>query len=131
MRAIDKRYLREFWAGMTAYTVIMLTVWPLVRTTENDGLRIVIALLPVIPILFVIRALLRYILDADELVQRLHLEALAIAAGVVAVASLVGGFLASAEVIHLDGAILIWVFPVIGGVFGFSVKFLERRYTRS
>ena len=131
MRAIDKRYQRHVLVAMTAYMVIMLTVWPLVRTTQSDSLRIAIALLPVVPILFVIHALLRYILDADELVQRLHLEALAIAAGVVAVASLVGGFLASAEVIKIDGAILIWVFPLIGGVFGFARKFLGLRYTRS
>lgn len=131
MRAIDKRYLRQFVTAMTAYVIIMLTLWPLVRTTESDVLRVVIALIPVVPILFVIRALVRYILDADELVQRLHLEALAIAAGVVAVASLVGGFLASAEVIKIDGAILIWVFPLIAVVFGIVRALGERRYARA
>ncbi|MEO7934864.1 MAG: hypothetical protein ABIR27_01255 [Dokdonella sp.] len=131
MRAIDKRYMRHFFTAMTAYVIIMLTVWRLVRTTESHGLRVAIALLPVIPILFVIRAMVRYILDADELVQRLHLEALAIAAGVVAVASLIGGFLAAAEVIRIDGSILIWVFPVIALVFGIARAFGERRYARA
>ncbi len=131
MRAIDKRYVRHFFTAMTAYMIIMLTIWPLVRTTESHGLRVAIALVPVIPILFVIRALVRYILDADELVQRLHPEALAIAAGVVAVASLVGGFLAAAELITMDGSILIWVFPVIALVFGIARAFGERRYARA
>lgn len=131
MRAIDRRYVRHFFTAMTAYVIIMLTIWPLVRTTESHTLRVVIALVPVIPILFVIRALVRYILDADELVQRLHLEALAIAAGVVAVASLIGGFLAAAEVIKIDGSILVWVFPVIALVFGIARAFGERRYARA
>lgn len=131
MRAIDKRYLREFLTAMTAYVVIMLTIWPLVRTVQSAGLRVAIAMTPVVPILFVLRALVRYILDADELVQRLHLEALSIAAGVVAVASLVGGFLAAAEVIRIDGAILIWVFPLLCVVFGIARAFGERRYARS
>ena len=131
MRAIDKRYVREFFTAMTAYVIIMLTIWPLVRTTESHALRVFIALIPVIPILFVIRALVRYILDADELVQRLHLEALAISAGVVAVASLVGGFLAAAELIRIDGAILLWVFPAISVVFGIARAFGERRYARA
>ena len=96
-----------------------------------DSPRLAELRVPVIPILFVIRAMARYILDADELVQRLHLEALAIAAGVVAVASLVGGFLAAAEVITMDGSILIWVFPVIALVFGIARAFGERRYARA
>ncbi len=129
MRAIDKRYLREVLIAMTAYTIIMLTIWPMVDTTKSHVLRIVIALLPVIPILFVMRALVRYILDADELVQRLHLEALAISAGVVGIASLVGGFLAAAEVIKIDGVILFWVFPALAGTFGLARKLAARRYS--
>jgi hypothetical protein len=106
----------------------MLTVWPLVRTTDDRMLRALIAMVPVIPIGFVIRAIIRQILGADEMLQRLHLEALAISAGIVAVFSMIGGFLAAAEVITLDGSILLWVFPALGGIFGLARGLATRRY---
>ncbi|MBL0162192.1 MAG: hypothetical protein IPP82_00720 [Xanthomonadales bacterium] len=128
MRAIDKRYLREFPPAMAAYTVVMLTVWPLVRTTDDHTLRALIVMTPVIPIGFAIRAIIRHILAADEMMQRLHLESLAISAGIVGVASLIGGFLAAAEVITLDGSILLWVFPALAGSFGLVRSVATRRY---
>lgn len=131
MRAVEKRYLREFLPAMAAYTVIMLTVWPLVRTTDDRLMRTLIALAPVIPVLFAVRAIIRQILGSDEMMQRLHLEALAISAGIVAVVSLTGGFLAAAQVIDLDGSILLWVFPALAGTFGLARVIATRRYERS
>ncbi len=131
MRDVEKRYLREFLPAMAAYTLVMLTVWPLVRTTDDCTLRTLIALAPVIPTLFVVRAIIRNILGADELMQRLHLEALAISAGIVAVVSLAGGFLVAAKVIELDGSILLWVFPALAATFGVVRAIAARRYTRS
>lgn len=131
MRSVDKRYLREILMALAAYMIIMFTVWPLVDTTESIGLRVMIALIPVVPVLFGIRALVRYILDADELVQRLHLEALAISAGVVGVVSMAVGFLAAAKLIELDGSILFWVFPALAGTFGFARSLAARRYARA
>lgn len=131
MRAVEKRYLREFLPAMVAYTVVMLTVWPLVRTTDDRLMRTLIALAPVIPVLFAVRAIIRQILGSDEMMQRLHLEALAISAGIVAVVSLTGGFLAAAQVINLDGSILLWVFPALAGTFGLARVIATRRYERS
>ncbi|HET9032679.1 MAG TPA: hypothetical protein VFN25_07215 [Dokdonella sp.] len=127
MRATDKRYLRELLPSMAVYTIVMLTVWPLVRTTDDVMLRALIAMAPVIPIGFTTRAIIRHILAADEMMQRLHLEALAISAGVVGVTSLIGGFLAAGEVISLDGSILFWVFPVLAGTFGLARSLAIRR----
>lgn len=131
MRSIYKRYVREILMALTAYMIIMLTVWPLLDTTDSLGLRVGIALSPVIPILFGIRSLVRYILDADELIQRLHLEALAISAGTVAVVCILVGFLVEAKLIELDGSILFWVFPALGGTFGLARGLAARRYARA
>ena len=127
MRDVEKRYVREFLPAIAAYTVVMLTVWPLVRTTDDRMIRALIALAPVIPILFVVRAIVRNILGSDEMMQRLHLEALAISAGIVGVVSILVGFLVAAKVIELDGSILLWVFPALGGTFGFARKIAMRR----
>ncbi len=131
MRAADKRYMREFVPAMAAYTLVMLTVWPLVRTTDDRMLRALIAVVPVVPVLFVVRAIIRHILAVDEMMQRLNLEALAVSAGIVGVASLVAGFLAAAGVIVLDGSILIWVFPALAGTFGVARMMAARRFGRA
>ncbi len=131
MRAVEKRYLREFLPAMVAYTLVMLTVWPLAGTTDERMLRALIALAPVVPILFAVRAIIRHILGADEMMQRLHLEALAISAGIIGVVSLAAGFLAAAKVIELDGSILIWVFPALAATFGIVRMLAARRFDRA
>ncbi|TAN04651.1 MAG: hypothetical protein EPN36_08080 [Rhodanobacteraceae bacterium] len=60
-----------------------------------------------------IALLARRVLASDEMQQRMHLVALSVATGVVSAASVVGGFLAMAEVWRVGGDILFWVFPAL------------------
>ena len=50
------------------------------------------------------------------------------ATGVVATLSLIGGFLASARVLALDGSILIWVFPVMMACYGITRWRVAQQY---
>ncbi|HEV2682427.1 MAG TPA: hypothetical protein VGV14_18125 [Rhodanobacter sp.] len=127
-RSIHQRYQREFWPAMAAYMVIMFLLWPLLPQVHNELLKIALAVLPVLPVLFVVRAMVRLVLGSDELEQRIHLIGLAIAATVVSTLSLVGGFLAAADVIKLDGAILIWVWPILVVVYAAGRGWASRRY---
>ena len=110
-RPVHQRYQREFWPAMTAYVLIMLLLWPLLPRVHSELLKVVLAVLPVLPVLFVVRAMVRMVLGGDELEQRIHLIGLAIAATAVSSLSLIGGFLAAAGVVRLDGSILIGVWP--------------------
>lgn len=127
-RSIHRRYQREFWPAMAAYVAIMFLLWPLLPKVHNALLEVVLALLPVVPVLFVVRAMVRLVLGSDELEQRIHLIGLAVAATVVSTLSLVGGFLAAAGIIKLDGAILIWVWPILVVVYAFGRGWASRRY---
>ena len=128
-RSVHKRYQREFWPAMAAYVAIMFLLWPLLpRLHDNALLKIALALLPVVPVLFVVRAMVRLVLGSDELEQRTHLIGLAIAATVVSTLSLAGGFLAAAGVIRLDGAVLIYVWPVLVVVYAAGRAWASRRY---
>ncbi|GAB2553282.1 hypothetical protein [Rhodanobacter koreensis] len=127
-RSIHQRYQREFWPAMAAYVAIMFLLWPLLPKVHNALLEVVLALLPVVPVLFVVRAMVRLVLGSDELEQRIHLIGLAVAATVVSTLSLVGGFLAAAGIIKLDGAILIWVWPILVVVYAFGRGWASRRY---
>lgn len=127
-RSIHKRYKREFWPAMLAYIAIMFLLWPLLPRMHNELLKIALALLPVVPVLFVVRAMVRLVLGSDELEQRTHLIGLAIAATVVSMLSLTGGFLAAAGIIQLDGTVLIFVWPVLVVVYSAGRIWASRRY---
>ena len=127
-RPIHRRYQREFWPPMAAYVLIMLLLWPQLPRVHNELLKIALALLPVLPVLWVVRAMVRLVLGSDELEQRIHLIGLAIAAAVVSALSLAGGFLAAAGVLPLDGSVLIGVWPALVVVYAMGRGWASRRY---
>lgn len=128
-RLKSKRYQQHVLWAMAVYIAVMVLVWPLVRTTASVPLKWMLALAPLPPMLYVVGLMARRIRDSDELEQRTHLIGLGVATGVVGVLSLAGGFLASAQVLALDGSILIWVFPLMVGCYGVTRWQLTRRYS--
>ena len=71
------------------------------RDASGPSLKLLLALVPLVPVMWVIWLMARRVVNSDELEQRLHLIALSAATGLVAVTSLVGGFLCAAGVIAL------------------------------
>lgn len=128
MRGVHRRYYKEFFPAMLAYVAIMLFVWPYLSAIEQPVLKGVLALLPVLPIALVIRAMVRLVLGSDELEQRTHLVGLAVASALVAVLSLAGGFLAAAHLVTLDGTILLSVFPCMLVAYSAARSWANRRY---
>lgn len=108
----ERQYRHQLSIAMVAYMAAMLLVWPLARTTASVPLKVLLAVLPVLPMLYVIGLMARRIGASDEFEQRVHLVALGAATALLGALSLVGGFLAAAGVLALDGSVLIWVFPV-------------------
>jgi len=107
-RLSQKQYEWRVLGAMSLYTACMLLEWPLVRTTASVPLKCLLALLPVAPMVYVIW--------------------LGIATAVVGALSLAGGFLCIAQVLTLDGSILIWVFPCLMFGYGVSRWLVTRRY---
>lgn len=120
-RTIERRYTRQFMPAMLIYMVAMLYVWPLQKTMEPGLLKLASALLPVLPIAWLIVASIRYVLGHDELERRQHLEALAIGVAIVSVASMVLGFLAAANLIVVDASLaLLLVYPALSIAYGLT-----------
>jgi len=111
-RFTEKQYRNQLSLAMVAYMAAMLLIWPLSRTAASVPLKVVLAVVPVLPMLFVIGLMARRIGASDEFEQRVHLLALGAATALLGALSLVGGFLDAAGVLALRGSILIWVFPV-------------------
>ena len=127
-RFSEKAYRRRVWLAMTAYMTCMLLLWPQLHVVSAMALKVLLALLPLVPMLYLIGVMWRRVRDSDELEQHTHLVALGVATMVVSVLSLVAGFLAAAHVLALDGDILIWVFPVIMVSYDLTRWWVARRY---
>lgn len=119
MRNIDRRHLRMTLPTAAVYIVLMLYVFPREAHIATPWLKAVVALSPVLPMLFLAWMMIRYVNRCDEMERRQQLEAAGIAVVVVGVASMVLGFLGAAKLIALDGTlVLLFVLPALCLVYG-------------
>ena len=126
---LRKRYTREVMLAMAGYVVLLVLSILLLKRVEDGLLRALTALLPVPPMMLVLRAMIRYIRDADELQQRIELEAVSFATAFISLVYLTGGFLQSAKVIDVPSNVaMIWVFPLVCLSYGLAKAVVARRY---
>jgi hypothetical protein len=125
-----KNYQRRTMLAMSVYVALLLMVWPLARDASSLPLKIFFALVPVVPVLYVIWLMGWRIRLSDELEQRTHLIGLGVATAIVSVFSLIGGFLANAKVLTLETSamVLLWVFPVLVVSYSIARARVARRY---
>lgn len=122
----SKHYQWQVVAGTAVYALLVIACVKLLKHLPASPLRIPLALLPALPMLWVIWAVVRYLKRADELQRRVHLEALSVAAGVTAFLSLSYGLLE-----NLGGLPMIsawWGFVVLDLIWAFTSLILFRRY---
>ena len=125
-----RRYLRALWPIMIGYSLTLFVSLTLVRRgIESVPLRALVAVLPALPIVLLMRAALRYLREIDELQRRIETESIGIASLLVSVLYFAGGLLQKADVLHFDAAaVMIWVFPLLCLVYGIAKLILARRY---
>lgn len=127
--ALRKRYLREFLPAMAGYVVLLFLSLTLLKRVDEPALRAMVALLPVPPVALAVRAIMRYIRDADELQRQIELEAVSMATALVSLLYMAGGFLQLAKVIDVpSGVAMIWVFPLVCAVYGLAKIAIARRF---
>lgn len=129
-RLSPRSYDVRMMLAMGVYVAVFLGVWPQVRGTADPVVKTVCALLPVLPLLYVVWLMAQRVLRSDELEQRTHLIGIGVAAAVVALVSLVAGFLAAAGLLGLDttAVVLVWIFPLLLLVYGAARSYAARRY---
>ncbi len=129
-RPAGKRYLRALWPIMIGYSLtLFLSIYWIKRGIESVPLRALVAVLPALAIVLMMRAALRYLREIDELQRRIETEAIGIASLLVSVLYFAGGLLQKAKVIDVDSAAaMIWVFPLLCLIYGVAKMILTRRY---
>lgn len=132
MRAIHRRYLREFFMAMSAYVALIALYGVLVPRIPAGPWRFALAIAPLLPVIGVIRAVVRLIRDEDELERRIDLEAFAIAAMVTGFGFFSFGLLLSVGAFPKPPAFLvaILVMPALFASYGIAKWAVSRRYAR-
>ena len=112
---------------MGAYVVTaLLAVRALTTMDLEPHSRLVIGLLPLLPLLVMGRGLVRMIRHQDELYKRIQFEAVAYAAVIVIVVSLTLGVLEEFDVVpHVNS---MWAGQVLVFAWGIAAGILTRRY---
>lgn len=132
MRPVYRKYLKSFIPAMLAYVVVLFASAFVFKKIGPDAqlyLRAGLSLAPVIPIIFVCAALIRFLRDSDELERKIELEAIAFSSLCTGLIFISLGFLAATNIIYLNGAMVaIWVFPSLFGLYGVAKYFTSRRY---
>lgn len=125
-----RRYLRALWPIMIGYSLsLFASIWLIKRGIVSVPLRALVAVLPALPIVLLMRAALRYLREIDELQRRIETEAIGAASLLLSVLYFAGGLLQRAKVIDLDAAVaMIWVFPLLCAFYGIAKMILTRRY---
>ena len=125
-----KRYIRALWPIMIFYSLSLFgSIWVIKRGIASVPLRAVIAVLPALAIVLLMRAGLRYLREIDELQRRIETEAIGAASLLVSVLYFAGGLLEKAKVLHFDAAAaMIWVFPLLMLFYGGAKYIFTRRY---
>ena len=132
MRTAHRQYLKTFIPAMIAYVVVLFASILILKKIGMEAplhLRAVLSLAPIVPIILVCRALIRFLHDSDELERKIELEAIALSGLFTGLIFLCLGFLASSKIIYLDGAaVAIWVFPSLFGLYGVAKCISSWRY---
>lgn len=128
-RALMSRYRREFLPAMAAYVGVMLCWKRLLALVQAPWLRLLVALLPALLVLWIMRAFVRFVRDSDELQRRIELESGAFAGLLVSAGYMAAGFVQTAGLIDLPAKVaMLWVFPSLCFTYGITKVVIARRY---
>lgn len=119
-----RQYKIRFTIAIISYVAI---IFPLVSAADHaqGAWKIVLALTPLIPLIVVFVSAVQMIRGIDELERQIHIEALAIAAGVTALLSVTYGFL---EVAHFPRPSAWFTYAVVMISWCAATPFVSRRY---
>ena len=122
----SKRYLRELMSSIAAYAIVLIISILILNSAPKEAIwRPVVALLPMLPAVFVIIAVVHELKHIDELQQRIQLEALAIAFMGTAFLTFSYGFLENVGFPHIS-----WfaVWPIMAVLWLMGLVISRRRY---
>ena len=125
-KELMRRYIRELiWSSIIYAIVLILSITLLKQFEFARVWQIVISLSPVIPVVFVILAIMRLMIYSDELQQRIQLFAISFSAALTGLITFSYGFL---ENVGFPKFPTFYVLPMLIFIWGMSLRYFEKRY---
>lgn len=123
---VQKRYFKEFGISMGLYIVLLIgSIAVLTNFELPKAAQIVVTLIPVIPTIFVVIAVMRALRDSDELQQKIQLQAVTFSAIVTGLITFTYGFLENVGFPHLPS---LFIFPLMLALWGIGAGIFARNY---
>ena len=127
MNTESRRHQRRFLIWMAVYCVVILVDgFLLPKPARTDGVHVVGALIPMVPLLFAGYESFSAIRAMDELQRRIHLEGWMFSVIATSVVTLTVGLLqwmAAVPTVSLG-----WVWPILCSFYGLGAALAQRRY---
>jgi len=121
-----RRYFWQLGGAMVAYLIILFgSIAAVLAMHLSGGVEVAVVLLPVIPLVLAFAAIVRCFQGIDELERQMHLECLALAAGLTALLSASYYFL---EGVGFPRVSSIWTFVLVMVIWMIARPFVARRY---
>lgn len=121
-----RRYLKELIWAMVAYIIVLTISLTTLKTYAFPKLwQVLISVSPAIPVMFIIFAIMRLLMNSDELQQRVQLLATAFSAALTGLITFSYGFL---ENIGFPKFPTFFVFPLLIAIWGISLGYFSKRY---
>ncbi len=128
-KALMRRYRRELIPVLLAYVAVMLFWKQILAQVSSPWWRLLVALLPTLLVLWILRAFIRYVRDSDEMQRRIELESGSAAALLIGAGYMAAGFVQTAGLIDVPAKLaMLWVFPSLCLSYGVAKVFIARRY---
>lgn len=128
VRNVDRWQMRVVMPAFLVYMLVVLYVMPLADRLTLPWLKAIVVLSPMLPVLFIAWAVIRYVNRCDEMERRQHLEAAGLAVVIVSVVCMAMGLLAAAKLIAVNGAlVLLMVLPALCVVYGLGCTWAKWR----
>jgi peptidoglycan/LPS O-acetylase OafA/YrhL len=123
---LAKRYYVELSAAMVLYVLALIaSIWVLQGGWIADDWRLIVALLPCVPLFLVVIAILRQLRQDDELQRKIQFEALAFAFAGTALTTFGYGFL---ENVGFPKLPTFGIWPIMAVLWIAGLLIVRRRY---
>jgi hypothetical protein len=125
-KQVMSRYGKELAFASIAYAALLVaSIITLQRFELSKASQVIITLLPAIPTAFVIIAIMRMLIDSDELQQRIQLYAVSFSAALTGFITFSYGFL---ENVGFPKFSTFLIFPMLVAFWGISLGYFSRKY---
>lgn len=126
MDKAGKGYLARLGLSMIGYVIVLIiSITVLKSMAPEDPFRYIVALAPVVPLIFAFFAYIWFVRQVDEMQRRIQFEAVSIGMALTLFITLTLGFLEIAGFPRID---MIWVPAILIFSWGIGVAIVNGRY---